>query len=32
LGGDGVEVLREAGIGEAEIEKLKADKILIVPG
>jgi crotonobetainyl-CoA:carnitine CoA-transferase CaiB-like acyl-CoA transferase len=31
LGGDGVEVLREAGISEAEIETLKADKTLIVP-
>ena len=31
LGGDGVEVLREAGISEAEIETLRADKTLIVP-
>ena len=31
LGDDGVEVLREAGISEAEIETLKADKTLIVP-
>ena len=31
LGGDGVEVLREAGLSDAEIEKLHADNILIVP-
>jgi len=31
LGGDGVEVLRDAGISDAEIEKLRADKTLIVP-
>ena len=31
LGGDGIEVLREAGVSEVEIEKLKADKTLIVP-
>jgi formyl-CoA transferase len=31
VGGDGVEVLREAGPGDAAIEKLKADKALIVP-
>ena len=31
IGGDGVEVLREAGLSDAEIEKLKADKALIVP-
>jgi crotonobetainyl-CoA:carnitine CoA-transferase CaiB-like acyl-CoA transferase len=31
LGGDGVELLREAGVSEAEIEKLRADKVLIVP-
>ena len=31
LGGDGVEVLREAGLSEEAIERLKADKTLIVP-
>ena len=31
LGGDGVELLREAGISDAEIETLKADRTLIVP-
>jgi len=31
LGGDGVAVLREAGLSDAEIEALKADKTLIVP-
>src|ERR1700730_14316786 len=31
LGGDGVEILREAGLSDAVIEKLKADKVLIVP-
>ena len=31
IGGDGVEVLREAGLSEAEIEKLKAEKALLVP-
>jgi crotonobetainyl-CoA:carnitine CoA-transferase CaiB-like acyl-CoA transferase len=31
LGSDGVEVLREAGLSDAAIEKLKADKVLIVP-
>ena len=32
IGGDGEEVLREAGVSDAEIAKLKADKALIVPG
>jgi formyl-CoA transferase len=31
IGGDGVEVLREAGLSDETIEKLKADKVLIVP-
>ena len=31
LGGDGVEVLREAGLSDAEIDALKADGTLIVP-
>lgn len=31
IGGDGVEVLREAGLSDADIEKLKAEKALIVP-
>ena len=31
IGEDGVEVLREAGLSDAEIDKLKADKTLIVP-
>jgi formyl-CoA transferase len=31
IGGDGEEVLREAGMSDASIEKLKADKTLIVP-
>ena len=31
IGEDGPEVLREAGLSDAEIEKLKADKTLIVP-
>ncbi|HYD05517.1 MAG TPA: CoA transferase [Reyranella sp.] len=31
IGEDGPEVLREAGLSEADIEKLKADKTLIVP-
>ena len=31
IGEDGVEVLREAGVSEAEIEKLTADKALLVP-
>ena len=31
IGGDGVEVLREAGVSDETIEKLKADKVLIVP-
>ena len=31
IGEDGVEVLREAGLSDAEIDKLKADKALIVP-
>ncbi|HYC66030.1 MAG TPA: CoA transferase [Reyranellaceae bacterium] len=31
IGGDGIEVLREAGLSDGEIEKLKADKALIVP-
>jgi formyl-CoA transferase len=31
IGEDGVEVLREAGVSDADIEKLKADKALIVP-
>ena len=31
IGGDGEEVLREAGFSDATIEKLKADKTLIVP-
>src|SRR4029079_3844945 len=31
IGGDGVEVLREAGLSDAEIDKLKADRTLIVP-
>ena len=32
IGGDGEEVLREAGVSDSEIDKLKADKALIVPG
>jgi len=32
IGEDGVEVLREAGLSEADIDKLRADKALIVPG
>src|SRR4029079_533495 len=31
IGEDGVEVLREAGLSDADIDKLKADKALIVP-
>jgi formyl-CoA transferase len=31
LGGDGVEVLREAGLSDAEIEELRSAKALIVP-
>ena len=31
IGGDGVEVLREAGLSDAAIDELKADKALIVP-
>jgi formyl-CoA transferase len=31
IGEDGVEVLREAGLSDAAIEKLKAEKVLIVP-
>jgi formyl-CoA transferase len=31
VGEDGVAILREAGMGDAEIDKLKADKVLIVP-
>jgi crotonobetainyl-CoA:carnitine CoA-transferase CaiB-like acyl-CoA transferase len=31
IGGDGVEVLREAGVSDADIEKLKAEKVLLVP-
>jgi len=31
IGGDGEAILREAGMGDAAIEKLKADKTLIVP-
>ena len=31
IGEDGVEVLREAGLSDAAIDKLKADKALIVP-
>ena len=31
LGNDGVEVLREAGLSDEAIEKLRADKVLIVP-
>ncbi|MDP1750567.1 MAG: CoA transferase, partial [Reyranella sp.] len=31
IGGDGVEVLREAGVSDAAIEKLKADKVLLLP-
>jgi formyl-CoA transferase len=31
IGGDGEEVLREAGVSDVEIDKLKADKALIVP-
>ena len=31
IGGDGVEVLREAGLSDAAIDRLKADKALIVP-
>src|SRR5258708_24196958 len=31
IGEDGVEVLREAGVSDTEIEKLKADKALLVP-
>ena len=31
IGGDGEEVLREAGLSDAAIEKLKADKVLLVP-
>jgi formyl-CoA transferase len=31
LGGDGVEVLREAGLTDAEIDKLRSEKALIVP-
>ena len=31
IGEDGVEVLREAGLSDAEIEKLKAERALIVP-
>jgi hypothetical protein len=32
IGGDGEEVLREAGVNDAEIAKLKADNALLVPG
>jgi len=32
IGEDGVEVLREAGVSEADIDKLRAAKALIVPG
>ena len=31
IGEDGPEVLREAGLSDADIEKLKADRTLIVP-
>ena len=31
VGGDGIEVLREAGLDEGAIEKLRAEKALIVP-
>ncbi len=31
LGGDGVEVLREAGLSDAEIDELRSEKALIVP-
>jgi formyl-CoA transferase len=31
IGGDGEEVLREAGVSDADIEKLKAERALIVP-
>ena len=31
LGGDGVEVLREAGLTDAEIDRLRSEKALIVP-
>jgi len=31
IGEDGVEVLREAGVCEADIERLQVDKALIVP-
>ena len=31
IGGDGEAILREAGVSDAVIEKLKADKMLIVP-
>ena len=31
IGEDGVAILREAGMNDAAIEKLKADKTLIVP-
>ena len=31
IGGDGEEVLREAGVSEKDIERLKDEGILIVP-
>jgi len=31
VGEDGVEVLREAGVSDAEIDKLKAERALIIP-